>query len=119
MLLREVETHEGDEGEDDWNRHGGHMTELRHACVDGRDVVGARGRGVILETETRLETAGKEPVMGYRRKISVHASVPQLGEPGRIFVNTRCLSLRGAKASVFFLRSFQNQRWSMASETLL
>ena len=83
MLLREVETHEGDEGEDDWNRHGGHVTELRHACVDGRDVVGAGGRGVILEAETRLKATGEELVRNrstcqwVQDKISVQAAVPQ------------------------------------------
>jgi len=51
-----------DEVEDVLNRHGGHVAELRHACVNGRDVVGACCRGVVLETETRLEAAGKELV---------------------------------------------------------
>ena len=51
-----------DEVEDVLNRHGGHVAELRHACVNGRDVVGACCRGVVLETETRLEATGKELV---------------------------------------------------------
>jgi hypothetical protein len=37
--FREVEAHEGDEGEDVLNRHGGHVAELRHAGVDGCDIV--------------------------------------------------------------------------------
>jgi hypothetical protein len=60
--VREVEAHEGDEGEDVLNRHGGYAAELRHACVNGRDVVSAGSRGVVLATETRLEAVGKELV---------------------------------------------------------
>ena len=94
--FREVETHDGDEVEDVSNQHVGHVAELRHTGVNGLDVVSAFCRGVVFETETRLEAAGKElvrnghhtPVFGYRRKISVHPEVPQLGEQGLIFVNT-------------------------------
>jgi hypothetical protein len=60
--VREVEAHEGDEGEDVRNRQMWHVAKLRHAGVDGRYVVRAGGRGVILETETRLEATGKELV---------------------------------------------------------
>jgi hypothetical protein len=38
------------------------VVKLRHTCVNGHDVVSAGGRGVVLETETRLEAAGKELV---------------------------------------------------------
>jgi len=93
--FREVEALEADEGEDVLNRHGRHVAKLRHACVNGRDVVSACGRGVVLETETRLEATGKELVRNgctcdwVQEKVSVHAAVPQVGEQGRIFVNTR------------------------------
>ena len=60
--VREVEAHEGDEGEDVRNRQMWHVSKLRHAGVDGRDVVRTGGRGVIFETETRLEATGKELV---------------------------------------------------------
>jgi hypothetical protein len=60
--VREVEAHEGDEGEDVRNRQMWHVAKLRHAGVDGRYVVRTGGRGVILETETRLEATGKELV---------------------------------------------------------
>ena len=93
--FREVEALEADEGEDVLNRHGRHVAKLRNACVNGRDVVSACGRGVVLETETRLEATGKELVRNgctcdwVQEKVSVHAAVPQVGEQGRIFVNTR------------------------------
>ena len=38
------------------------MSKLRDAGIDGRDVVRAGGRGVILEAETRLEATGEELV---------------------------------------------------------
>jgi hypothetical protein len=56
---------------------------LGQAGVDGRDVVGAGGRGVILEAETRLKATGEELVRNrstcqwVQDKISVQAAVPQ------------------------------------------
>ena len=60
--VREVEVHEGEEGEDVLNLQLWHVANLRHVGVDGRYAVRAGGRGVILETETRLEATGKELV---------------------------------------------------------
>ena len=48
--VREVEAREGDEGEDVRNRQIWHVAKFRHAGVDGRYVVRAGCRGVILET---------------------------------------------------------------------
>jgi hypothetical protein len=62
ICVREVEPHEGDEGEDVRNRQICHVAKLRHAGIDGRYVVRAVCREVILETETRLEATGKELV---------------------------------------------------------
>jgi hypothetical protein len=55
-------SHESDEGVDVWYCHGLHVAELRSRGVDGGNVVGSSSRGVILETEARLEATGKELV---------------------------------------------------------
>ena len=60
--FREVEAHESDEGVDVRYCHGLHVAELRSRGVDGGNVVGSSSRGVILETEARLEATGKELV---------------------------------------------------------
>ena len=58
----EVKAHESDEGVDVLDGHGLHVAELRSRGVDRSDVVKSRSHGVILETETRLETTSEELV---------------------------------------------------------
>ena len=78
------------------NRHVFHVAKLRDTGVDQSDVFRAGYWGVVFEGKTLLETAGEElvrdpvqaPVKGYKRKISVHASEPQLREQGRTRTKT-------------------------------
>ena len=58
--FREVEAHESDEGVDVRYRHGLHVAWLRSRGVDGVDVGSSSSRGVILETDARLEATVKE-----------------------------------------------------------
>ena len=84
---REIKAHQDDEGENVAHRHVVHVAKLRDTSVDPSDVVRAGFRGVISEHKTLLKTAGEELVrdggtcQGYKRKISVQASEPQVSEP--------------------------------------
>ena len=64
--VREVKTHESDEGVDVLDCHGLHVAELRSRDIDRGDVVKSGSHGVILEVETRLEATSKELVRDRR-----------------------------------------------------
>jgi hypothetical protein len=90
----EVKAHENDEGVDVLDSHGLHMAELRSRGVDRGDVVKSGSHGSflklrhVLRPRARSLCAMDAPVTGYKRKISVHADVPLLGESTLIFENT-------------------------------
>ena len=120
--VREVEAHKSDEGENVANRQIWHVSKLRHAGVDGRNVVGAGGRGVIFEAETRLEATGKELV---RNRSTCQWVQDKNFCPGgcatieRTGAHAHKNLVQGLKILHLLLKSFQNQFWRTASEALL